>query len=105
MAELHRWTAIELGDSEGQAHWSAVENAAEVRVWAEYERLIRIPAHVLSDFSYKVKQWERGPGNLAWLRKFKPALAAVLDDELTRLNAEKAERKAAREAKRKEGAA
>ncbi len=100
LADLRRWDAADSGDKATAAYWSEQEDAAMARIWIEYERLIRIPAASHSEYSRKVGHWDRGVGSVEWMRKYKPDLAAVLDDELARLNAEKAERAAARAAKK-----
>jgi hypothetical protein len=91
---------VDGGDEDTAAYWSKQANEGDARVWIDYERLVRIPADTLGDFSRKVNHWGFGVGAVEWMRKRKPELAAVLDDELARLHAERAERAAARAAKK-----
>jgi hypothetical protein len=100
LADLHRMEACTDRDEDAREHWSAIQDAAEARLWLEYERLIRIPATSLTQFNqFKRGKWRWGVGNVEWMRKHKPELAAVMDDELAHLEAEKV----ARGTKRKEG--
>lgn len=93
LADLNRWDAIDDKDQAALAHWVAVRAEAEARLWLEYERLIRIPATSLTQFDQlKRGKWLWSVGNLQWMRVHKPDLAAVVDDELARLEAEKAAR-------------
>lgn len=100
LAELRRWTAYHDGDEEARDRWSVVQDEAEARLWLEYERLIRIPATSVTQHNqFKRGKWERGVGNIEWMRTSKPQLAAVVDGELARLEAEKAARGTKRKGK------
>ncbi len=93
LADLQHTQAIHDKDEEARGHWGAIRQEAEARLWLQYERLIRIPATSLTQHNqFKRGKWHRGVGNVGWMRTHKPALAAVLDDELARLEAEKAAR-------------
>jgi hypothetical protein len=99
LADLRGMQACDEGDDEAREHWAVIEAEAEARLWLEYERLIRIPATSSTQFEQlKRGKWRFGVGNVEWMRDHKPELAAVIDDELARLEAEKA----ARSTKRKE---
>lgn len=101
LADHRRYSACLSGDEAQEAYWSAKNNDAEAQAWLEYERLIRIPARNLHDVElYKLDRTFRRIGSLQWMRTYKPELAAVIDDEIARLNAEKAARKAERAARK-----
>jgi hypothetical protein len=90
-------------DKDDRAHWAARQDEADYKRWLVYERLIRIPAtRMLEVKNYKLdRRFQPCMGDLEWMRRYKPELAAVLDDELERLNAEKVARKAMRAGRRK----
>ncbi len=93
LADLRHTEALHDKDDDGLAHWVAIKAEAEARLWLEYERLIRIPATSLTQFDQlKRGKWRWNVGNLEWMRVHKPELAAIVDDELARLEAEKAAR-------------
>lgn len=93
VADLNRMSAIDDRDEEALVHWVAIKAEADARLWLEYERLIRIPATSLTQFDQlKRGKWRWNIGNLEWMRVHKPELAAVVDDELARLEAVKAAR-------------
>jgi len=93
LADLQRGNAINDKDEDATAHWTAEQDAADARLWLAVERLLRIPATSLAQFrQFKTLKLRYGAGNLEWLRMHKPELAAIVDDELARLNAEKAAR-------------
>jgi hypothetical protein len=93
VANLRRMEAYHADDENARKHWSTVQDEAEARLWLEYERLIRIPATSVTEHrQFKYGKWQRGVGSVEWLRKNKPELAAIVDDELARLQAEKAAR-------------
>jgi hypothetical protein len=93
LADLRRMEAYHTNDDDVRHHWAAVQAEAEARLWLEYERLIRIPATSLTQHNqFKRGKWRWGVGNLEWMRKHKPELAAIVDDELANLEAEKAVR-------------
>jgi hypothetical protein len=93
LADLQRMAGHYDGDDEASERWGAITEKAEARLWLEYERLIRIPATSVTEHrQFKYGKWHRGVGNIEWMRKYKPAFAAILDDELARLEAEKAAR-------------
>jgi hypothetical protein len=98
LCNQHRLDAAFRHDEDSRAHWAAQEDEAVHKRWLVYERLIRIPAtRILEVKNYKLdRRFGPGMGNLEWMRRYKPDLAAVLDDELERLNAEKEARKAIR---------
>jgi hypothetical protein len=98
-----RMSAVHSGDEDAQRHWSALGKKAEALAWLEYERLIRIPASGITDFkTYKLdRRFERGMGSLEWMRKWKPELAEILDEEQARLVALKDARAADRAAKKR----
>ncbi len=104
LADLQRSNAADDMDEDAGKYWAAEREKAEAKLWLEYERLARIPATSLSQFDQLKRVKVRyGVVSLEWLRTHKPDLAAILDDELARLNAEKAERAAARAAKKGAG--
>lgn len=93
LTDLRRMTAIDDRDDDAIAHWKAAQAEAEAHLWLEYERLIRIPVTSLTQFNqFKCGKWRWGVGNIEWMRAHKPKLAAIVDDELARLEAEKAAR-------------
>jgi hypothetical protein len=93
LADLRHGNAIGDSDEAAQAHWAAEQNAADANLWLAVERLLRIPATSLAQFrQFKTLKLRYGVGNLEWLRMHKPELAAIMDDELARLDAEKAAR-------------
>jgi hypothetical protein len=93
LADLHRCDAIDDNDDDARTHWTAKLDEAEARLWLEYERLLRIPATSVTQHNqFKRGKWDRGVGVVDWMRKYKPELAAIMDDELARLEAEKAAR-------------
>lgn len=98
LADLQYGNAIDDKDKDAQAHWTAEQDAADARLWLAVERLLRIPATSLAQFrQYKTFKLRYGVSDLEWLRRYKPELAAIMDDELARL----AQQKAAHRAKRK----
>jgi len=100
LADLQHTQALHDKDEDGLAHWVAIKAEADARLWLEYERLIRIPATSLTQFDQlKRGKWRWNIGNLEWMRVHKPELAAIVDDELTRLEAEKAARGTKRKGK------
>jgi hypothetical protein len=100
LADLRRMEAYHNNDDDVRDHWAAVQAEAEARLWLEYERLIRIPATSLTQHNqFKRGKWRWGVGNLEWMRKYKPELAAIVDDELACLEAEKAARSTKRKGK------
>ena len=100
LADMRRMEAVHERDDDTLAHWVAIKAGAEAGLWLEYERLIRIPATSLTQFDQlKRGKWLWSVGNLEWMRAHKPDLAAVVDDELARLNAEKAARGTKRKGK------
>lgn len=102
LCDERRWEASSKGDEESRRDWEARQDEAEAKLWREYERLIRVPASRLSDVqSYKLdRRFHRGVGSIEWMRTYKPDLAAIIDEELARFNAEKSARKAERDAKK-----
>ena len=93
LADMRRIEALHDGDEDAGEHWAAIVREAEERLWLEYERLLRIPATSLTEFNERKRgKWRWGVGNLEWMRTHKPKLAAIVDDELARLEAEKAAR-------------
>jgi hypothetical protein len=93
LADLRHTQALHDKDEDAGAHWGAIRREGEARLWLEYERLIRIPATSLTQFNQlKRGKWRYGVGDLEWMRKHKPELASVMDDELARLEAEKVAR-------------
>lgn len=97
LADLQRMNAIDDKDLDATEHWAAVKAEAETRLWRAYERLLRIPATSLTQFDQlKRGKWRYGVGNVEWMRKYKPELAAIVDDELERLEAAKSVRGAKR---------
>jgi hypothetical protein len=93
LADLRRIEACNDGDDAARDRWSVIEVEAEARLWLEYERLIRIPATSVTEHrQFKYGKWHRGVGNIEWMRTYKPAFAAIIDDELAQLEAEKAAR-------------
>jgi hypothetical protein len=93
LADLRHGNAIGDSDEAAQAHWAAEQNAADANLWLAVERLLRIPATSLAQFrQFKTLKLRYGVGNLEWLRMHKPELAVIMDDELARLDAEKAAR-------------
>jgi hypothetical protein len=107
LADLRRLDAAQKGDDSAKAYWADAEAKAEAHAWHEHERLVRVPAESLTDFkTYKLSgRFERRLGSLEWMRKWKPELAAMLDEEQARLIAKKEARGAARAAKRREAGA
>ena len=100
VADLNRMSAIDDRDEEALAHWVAIKAEADARLWLEYERLIRIPATSLTQFDQlKRGKWRWNIGNLEWMRVHKLELAAIVDDELAHLEAEKAARGTKRKGK------
>jgi hypothetical protein len=97
LADLQCGRAISEKDENAQAQWTAEQGAADARLWLAVERLLRIPATSIAQFrQYKTFKLRHGVGSLEWLRAYKPDLAAIMDDELVRLEAEKAARGAKR---------
>jgi hypothetical protein len=97
LADLQCGRAIGEKDEDAQAHWTAEQDAADARLWLAVERLLRIPATSIAQFQqYKTFNLRHGVGNREWLRTHKPELAAIMDDELAHLEAEKAVRSAKR---------
>ena len=93
LADLKRMAGHYDGDEDARERWAAIQKEAEARLWLEYERLIRIPANSLTEHrQLKHGKWHRGVGSISWMRTHKPDLAAVIDDELARLEAEKVAR-------------
>ncbi len=88
-------------DGAGRVYWSRQQDEADARRWLVYERLVRVPASKLWEVTaYKLdRRFQRGMGKLEWMRVHKPGIAAVIDEEIRRLHAEKDARKAARAAK------
>lgn len=103
LCDEHRFEAASRGDRITESSWDKKQDEADTRRWQIYERLVRVPARTLEEVrAYKLdRRLPRGMGNLEWMRSQKPDIAAVIDDEIARLTAEKAARKAARSAKRK----
>jgi hypothetical protein len=100
LADLQHTRAIHDNDEEARAYWGAIRQEAEARLWLQYERLIRIPATSLTQHNqFKRGKWRYGVSDLEWMRKHKPQLAAIVDDELARLEAEKAARGTKRKGK------
>jgi len=89
-------------DDDETAQWARAQEAADKTRWTLYERLVRLPAASLSEVSnFKLdKRLPGGMGDIQWMRKHKPDFAAVIDEEVERLTAEKVAKKAARAAKR-----
>jgi len=100
LADLQHTQALHDKDEDAGTRWGAIRQEAEVRLWLQYERLIRIPATSLTQFNqFKRGKWRYGVGDLEWMRKYKPELTAIMDDELARLEAEKAARGTKRKGK------
>ncbi|TCM10358.1 hypothetical protein [Sphingomonas sp. PP-CC-3G-468] len=100
LADLQHTQALHDKDEDASTRWGAIRQGAEARLWLQYERLIRIPATSLTQFDqFKRGKWLWSVGNLEWMRAHKPDLAAVVDDELARLEAEKAARGTKRKGK------
>jgi hypothetical protein len=100
LAELQYGNAISENDVDAQAYWTAEQDAADACLWLAVERLLRIPATSIAEFrQYKTFKLRHGVGDLKWLRTYKPELAAIMGDELARLEAEKAARGAKRKGK------
>jgi hypothetical protein len=102
LCDARRWMASSLGNEDDRRLWEKRTEEAEIARWELYERLLRIPATRLTDVtSYKLdRRFERGMGSIDWMRTHKPELAAIIDDEVARLNLEKDARKASRAAKK-----
>lgn len=100
LADLKRMAGHYDGDEDASERWAAIQKEAEARLWLEYERLIRIPATSLTEHrQLKHGKWHRGVGSIGWMRTHKPDLAAVIDDELARLEGDKAARATKRKGK------
>lgn len=101
LADEKRMDAYHDGDADSRREWEDKLEKADAARWIMFERLIRIPCGSLTHMNhYKLdRRFPRGMGEIGFLRKHKPELAAVLDDELERLTREKLERKTKREAK------
>lgn len=97
LADLQHTQALHDKDEDASTRWGAIRQEAEARLWLQYERLIRIPAASLTQHNqFKRGKWRYGVSDLEWMRKYKPELAVIVDDELARLEAEKAARGATR---------
>jgi len=103
LAEHRRIAALHDGDPDAKNRSKTAATNAEANAWREYERLVRVPASSLADFKhFKLdRRFESGMGSLDWMRKFKPDLAAMLDEEQAALIAKSEARKAARAAKKR----
>lgn len=102
LCDERRCEAAFSSDEAGRAHWSQKQDEADAHRWMIYERLVRVPATRLWEITtYKLdRRFQRGMGSLEWMRVHKPEIAAVIDDDVARLAAEKEQRKMAREAKK-----
>lgn len=105
LCEGRRMDAVHDHDDARRHYWSAKQDEADRRRWDMYERVARIPAQSLTDFkSYKLdRRFGGGMGCLDWMRKWRPEIAVVLDEEQERLETLKIARKIERATRKQQG--
>jgi hypothetical protein len=90
---FHRCLA---GNGGQHTEWDAKRSETSRKRDAALEKLIHTPALKLDH----VKMKQQMLGRAEWAREYRPALQAVIDEEVARLTAEKEQRKAEREARK-----